>query len=85
VKLASEEKPVISLNQEDITNIGNLYTNTRIAQVRDRNLLKESLEDEDAFLKKILAIEKERNDLLKENSKFKEEIAELKENVSKAS
>ena len=73
MELAAEKKEPISFNQEDITNIENLFTNTRFAQVKDKALLRESLDDEEAFISKMLAIEKERNDLLKKVAKLEKD------------
>lgn len=78
----SKPKEIISLNEDDFTDIENLFTNTLssnikslLVNVQDRVKLRkllaylvELLDDEDNLIKKIKSIEKERNDLLIENN-----------------
>ncbi len=81
--MEDKKDQVISFDEEDITNIENLFTNTRFAQVKDKALLRESLDDEVALLSKMLAIEKHRDDLLKEKVRLEKEIKKLKSSGGK--
>ena len=64
VKKKVKEKEIISLTEEDLTNIRNLFSNTLIGSIQDRDQLRTLLNDEDELIEKLNSIQKERDDLL---------------------
>lgn len=81
----SKKLEIVSFNEEDYTNIRNLFTNTRLGVVRDRDQLIELLDDEDNFIEKMDTIQNKRDSLLAENKELLSKIKKLEKDVVKAS
>ncbi len=76
---------IVSITEEDIKDIRNLFTNTISASVQNRSQLRELLDTEETLLDKLKSIQDERNALILEKEVFLNKIKKLEKNVSKGS
>ncbi len=74
---------IVSITEEDIKDIRNLFTNTISASVQNRSQLRELLDTEETLLDKLKSIQDERNALLLEKEVLLNKIKKSEKDVSK--